>query len=387
LEIGAIVVDPGYAVLWNAFMKMVLGLPITSGLEDAIRQTQRNCDISDARFGGVFSICGLALRLRDLYRWEKRMPPWEEGDPHELLDWIGAREQYWDTLSDLDYSALRLNGRQMDPFDLESVNSALSPLGVYYGAGYARGLKPTFFIAAVEARQEIAGCRIYLLGKEMARDLLTLPALSQDRTILLRRESAQRFLWDYIAYAAPSCRRPLQAAMNACGITDQRPAALRRDFCKLLEVQESLHLHHELGEIHETQFERAIWGEIIAAFALTRVELLTRHVKDMLADTHPLGPLRHACETRSVAGLALYLALADSLARALFPELVECFDDFRRTADWAAISQVVDAGRIAAEGHAEALVSMYRHERDRNDLEYMAEQINQHFERQTGFRA
>lgn len=356
-------------------------------LEEAIRQTQRNCDISDAHYGGVFSICGLALRLRDLYKWEKGMPPWEEGDPHELLDWIGAREQYWDTLSDRDYAALNLNGRRMDPFDLESVNAALSPLGAYYGAGYARGLKPTFFIAAIESRQEIAGCRIYILGKEMARDLLTLPALSQDRTVLLRRESAQRFLWDQIAYAAPSSRRPLQVAMDACGITDQRPSALRRDLYKLLDVQESLHLRHELGEIHETQFERAIWEEIIAAFALTRVELLTRHVKDLLADTHTLGPLRHVCETRSVAGLALYLALADQLAKTLFPELVECFDEFRRTGDWAAVSQVVDAGRAAAQRHAEAIVAIYRQGRDRNDPENIAARINRHFESQKGFDA
>jgi hypothetical protein len=219
----------------------------------------------------------------------------------------------------------------------------------------------------------------------MARDLLTLPALSQDRTILLRRESAQRYLWDQIAYAAPSSRRLLQVAMDACGIIDQRPSALRRDLYKLLEVQEALHLRHELGEIHETQFERAIWEEIIAAFALTRVELLTRHVKDWLADTHTLGPLRQACETRSVAGLALYLALADPLAKTLFPELVECFDEFRRTGDWAAVLQVVDAGRAAAQRHAEAIVGIYRHGRDRNDLETIAARINQHFDRQAGF--
>jgi hypothetical protein len=36
-------------------------------LKHLIRQIQRNCDISDAQHGGVFSVCGLALRLRDLY--------------------------------------------------------------------------------------------------------------------------------------------------------------------------------------------------------------------------------------------------------------------------------------------------------------------------------
>jgi hypothetical protein len=354
-------------------------------LEDAIRQTQKNCDISDARHGGVFSICGLALRLRDLYKWEKGMPPWEEGDPHALLDWIGAREQYWDTISDTDYVALQLNGHSIDPFDVESVNSFLSPLGAYYGAGYARGLKPTFFIAAIEARQEIAGCRIYILGKELARDLLTLPALSQERTVLLRRETARRFLWDQIAYAAQSSRRFFQVAMEATGISDQRPSALRHELHRLCDVQESLHLHHELGEIHETLFDRAVWEEIIAAFALTRVELLTRRVKDMLADTHPLGPLQHVRKTRSIAGLALYLALADRLAKSLFPSLFECFDEFLRTGNWDAVSRAADADRGVARQHADAIVAIYRQGRDRSDLETVAANIHAHFERQSGF--
>ena len=33
-------------------------------------QVLRNCHISYARHAGLYSICGLALRLRDLYKWE-----------------------------------------------------------------------------------------------------------------------------------------------------------------------------------------------------------------------------------------------------------------------------------------------------------------------------
>ena len=44
------------------------------------RQVLRNCEISDARHAGLFSICGLALRLRDLYKWEKGLDPWVEKD-------------------------------------------------------------------------------------------------------------------------------------------------------------------------------------------------------------------------------------------------------------------------------------------------------------------
>ena len=39
-------------------------------------QVLHNCTISDSHHAGLYSICGLALRLRDLYKWEKGLDPW-----------------------------------------------------------------------------------------------------------------------------------------------------------------------------------------------------------------------------------------------------------------------------------------------------------------------
>ena len=207
-----------------------------------------------------------------------------------------------------------------------------------------------------------------VLDGERARDLQTLPALSQGRTILLRRESAHRFLWDQISYVAPSSRRALHAAMHACGITDCRPSALRNDLHQLLRVQEALHLRHEIGEIHETEFGRGLWQEIIAAFPLTRVELLARRVKDLLADTHPSGTLRWVLRKRSLAGLALHVALADRVTRALFPGLTACLESVLLTGDWAAVSQAADAAHGAAARHAAAISEIFCDGKRRNDL-------------------
>ena len=64
-------------------------------VEDITRQVQNNCDTSDAQHAGLYSTCGLALRLRDLYKWENRLNPWEEKDTSQILDWIGDKEQTW----------------------------------------------------------------------------------------------------------------------------------------------------------------------------------------------------------------------------------------------------------------------------------------------------
>ncbi len=70
-------------------------------LKSLTRQVLQNCDISDAYHSGLYSICGLALRLRDLYKWEKQLPPWEERDSSEILDWIDAKETRWEVLAEM----------------------------------------------------------------------------------------------------------------------------------------------------------------------------------------------------------------------------------------------------------------------------------------------
>ncbi len=344
-------------------------------LDRLVQQIQRNCDISDAQHSGIFSICGLALRLRDLFKWERGLEPWEEGDPTAVLEWIGVREAYWETLVGSEPGELAVEGRSVDPFDTATVNAALAPHRLYYGAGYARGLKPTFFLAAIEKEQDIEGCRVYRLGQERCRDLLTLPALSQNGTILLRRRSAGSLLWDQIVYAAPSAQRSLDAALRACGIADRRPSELRRQWDDLLRVQEEIHLHHELGEVHESGFRSECWREIIGAFPSTRIELLARHVKDLLADTHPLGPLCHLARTRNAAGLNLYLVFADRLTRNLFPALAPAADELLRTGDWAALERAVAAGRAAARQYADTIVSVYDDARSRRDLAQVPAEI------------
>ena len=50
-------------------------------IDDITDQVLENCNIADAQHAGLYSICGLALRLRDLYKWENRLDPWIENDP------------------------------------------------------------------------------------------------------------------------------------------------------------------------------------------------------------------------------------------------------------------------------------------------------------------
>ena len=342
----------------------------TDDLNNLTRQVLHNCDISDAHHSGLYSICGLALRLRDLYKWEKRLEPWDERDSSEILDWIESKENDWEKHAENEYVELPVFGKSYDPFDVDKINAALEPAGMFYGAGYARSLKPTFFLAAIDNKTAVNGTTVYTLGRELARDLLTLPALAQNDSILLRQESARLYIWDKLFYINKSARPILKFALNQCGIKDSDPKALRDHFDTIVEHVRDAYIYHELGEIHETIFDRSIWRKIIAAFPASPVEFVARAVKDLLADTSDQGPLHYFIQERKTASLAFYVAFFDGLAKTFFPELLIAFQEFAKEEDWHIIEHAVAIGHETATQHAESIMSIYREGVQKEKLEW-----------------
>jgi hypothetical protein len=338
-------------------------------------QVLENCDISDAMHAGMYTVCGLALRLRDLYKWHKGLPPWEERDSGEILDWIEAKENMWNELGEKPFRKLSILNKDYDPFDTAGINTVLEGRGLFYGAGYGRSLKPTFFLAEIQDKRDINGHNVYTLGHELARDLFTMPALHQDNSVVLRKESARLFLWDQIIYIRESGRVPLAFAMAACGLKDGDPKALKQGLETVLAAYENAYVYHEIGEMHDAVFDRHLWREIIAAYPHTPVELLARAVKDLLADTNGSGTLRHMIKERKTASLAFYVAFYHGLPKILFPELITAFAQFMSTSDWEMMEEVVSTGHGVAKAHAETIMEIYQSGKKRGAAEWAKEEI------------
>jgi hypothetical protein len=344
-------------------------------IDEITRQVLHNCDISDANNAGMYSICGLALRLRDLYKWEQGLPPWEERDSSEVLEWIEAKENQWDECIDNAFANISINGKTFDPFDTTGINAVLEPQNFFYGAGYARSLKPTFFLATIEEKSKINETTVYTLDRELARDLLTIPALSQDDYVVLRQDSARLYLWDHIFYIKKSSRPALNFALESCGIKDHQPKALRGRLAGILAAQKETYIYHEIGEIHDAVFDRELWREIIAAFPFSPVEYLARAVKDLLADTNEYGTLQHIVRQRNTASLAFYVAFLDGLPKEFFPELPASFQEFAQTGDWSIIDQAVTSGYQTAKKYAGLIVDLYQEGIRKNELKWAEKQI------------
>ena len=136
-----------------------------------LKTVKRNCDISDARDNGIYSICTLVLKLRNLYKWEHDLEPWEEPDSPVLLDWIAVKEEYWEGIQAESFQPLIINNSNVDPFQLPVINDYLSAGGHCYGAGYGRSMKAVFFLAELLEDRMVEGCPTLILGREKAREL------------------------------------------------------------------------------------------------------------------------------------------------------------------------------------------------------------------------
>jgi hypothetical protein len=346
------------------------------------RQVLYNCDVSDARHAGIYSVCGLAMRLRDLYKWERGLAPWQEDEAARVLEWIGAKEELWETLLEADYCGLAVNGRQFEAFDAQRINAALAPFSLFYGAGYAHSLKPTFFLAEIAREQYVHGHHVRFLGRELARDLLTLPAFGQDGEVVVREHAARMFLWDQIAYISNSGRRALDFALAACGLTDARTKTIRRHFDAVARVQQQIILDHEIGELEETVFPRDTWQAMLADYPHTTVELLIRTLKDLLADTGPHGALTGLLDRRDEAALGLYLAFGNGITRLLTRELICAFDAFSQDRRWDRMMVAAQGVRQKTGAHTRRVLELYHEGRQGQDSERTQRSIEAFMRRQ-----
>ncbi len=343
--------------------------------EEITKQVNRNCAISDARYAGYYSVCGLALRMRDLYKWEKGMEPWQEEDPSIMLDWIGRKEEEWETLAQEDFRPMDIQGALYDPFDTKGINDILESGNLFYGAGYLHSLKPSFFLALLDEKRRLDGSSIYFLGKELARDLLVVPALSQENHVIIRKDAAKLFLWNQIFFIRKSARRALAFALGTYGVKDGDSEELKRNFHRIASEEMDAYLHHEIGEIRGTVFDREVWRDLIATYPHTPIELLARAVKDLLADTSEFGKLNYILREKKEASLAFHVAFLDGVRKELFPEIEAAFERFTESRDWSPVREAIAAGNKLGQEIAREMISLYGEGRERNDTVWVEKEI------------
>jgi hypothetical protein len=306
-------------------------------LVDAV---QRNCHISDARHARDKTMCTYLLEMREFFRWERRIPSAVQTPGDELGDWMAQREALWDELGDAAFEPLPIAGGQVDPFDIDTVNRALLPEGLVYGAGVGRFHKPHFFLGTLLRMEQRDGLTIVVSEREYARDITAIPAAMQNGTIYLRQESLRRWLREKIElWGLKDTDGALKSAMECYGLRADREAGLDR---MLARERETVVLH-EIGEVAADRILGAAWKEMMVNLSSRREETFARAVRDNLADC--LSTLPALLEQGAGCSLHFYFANLDGMRRALFPSLAQAYRHWREQGDLKRLRTAVAGGR------------------------------------------
>jgi hypothetical protein len=326
-------------------------------------QVAANCRRSDAEVSGRFSLCGLLLRMRNLYKWERGLPPWREEEPARMLAWVSEREEAWGAVldrEDQEPAPLRLAGGEHDPFDVEGINALIAPAGLVYGAGRIGGLLPVFFLGRLASERRVDGLSVYAVGQELCQDIFFLAGLRQEERIYLRRQPLVYLLWDKLADPRPSMLRFVRLGLAGYGL--DLAGLLKEPSWEALEPviagEMEAVLWHELGEAESGGAALALLHRVAREHPGSELEHFVRGVKDLLADCGPSGRLARIIEGRALGPLGFYPTWMAGFPRLLFPEIDAAMMEFVGGAGWEAIEEVRVLGWERAMGAATRLAEI-----------------------------
>lgn len=311
-----------------------------AGMAALVNAVQTNCDIADARHARDVSLCTYLLGMREFYRWEHQLPYGVSPPRDEVGRWIAEREARWEQISDEDFVAVPVAGREFDAFAAREVNAALAGSGLVYGAGIGRFHKPHFFLGRLDREERRGGAQLLVCGCEYARDVSAIPAASQGDTLIVRREALRQWLWEKAeGWNLKQQDGALKSALLGYGFDVDPQAAIERMSEREIET---LVLHEE-GEFAAGRAFGEAWARKLDGFTGKRAELLARAVRDNLADC--LVTLPALLQRDATDSLHFWFSTFDGLRRELFPRLVEAYGSIVGAGDTAILAAAAQAGR------------------------------------------
>jgi hypothetical protein len=332
------------------------GSPVDiSSLAATLDAVRFNCHIADARHATDYTLCVYLLKMREYYRWEHDIP-FNASLPHqELSDWLTQRESRWESLQEQAFKPVPIQDSQHDPFDADTINRALNKLGYVYSSGYGPGLKPMFFLGSLESRNTRNGYTLVVSGKEYARDLASPPAMSQGKTIYVRRESLRRMLWEKVEEWR--WNRPANAMQSALDCYDFDNAA-DQSLEAMTDNELQSAILHEIGEVQAGERLGGDWETMLAGLPHCKAEIMVRAVRDHLADA--LSTLPGLLADMNPASLHFYMANMTSLRKDLFPKLLAAYEIWAITGNTRTLEQLTGQAAVHWQVLAEKILQLYR---------------------------
>jgi len=326
---------------------------------------QRNCHISDAFHAGNYSMCTFLLKMREYYRWEQKIPLSQPLPKDKLGTWLVDRESSWEEITSQnpneEYLPLEINNAELDPFDSTKINEQLQKDGLVYSSGFGLFNKPHFFLGQLKNKEIIDQHTLTISAREYARDLTAPPAMLQGKNIYIRQESVRRFIWEKIEewQWKKISGIPMAHVIKLYGETENIETLLDL----MVEQETNAMFYHEIGEIKAGKLLGKQWQEMLISIAQSKAEILSRAVRDLLADCiHTLPTL---LTQNHAASLHFYFANFSGVRKTLFPEAYEAYNSWVESGNTDALYDICKTGKKRWHKKAQEILMLYNLQRDR----------------------
>jgi hypothetical protein len=317
---------------------------------------QTNCYINDARHAQDMTMCTYLLEMRQFYRWEHSLPYSQRLPKEELGQWLTERERLWQELESESYRPVPVPSGPRDPFEAEAINADLVPEGYVYGGGVGRFQRPHFFLARLERYEKRQGFTVLVAGCEYARDLIAPPAALLHRTIYVRREAVQDFLWSKLEEWNWKRQDNALGRALACYDFDGDP---ERALTQMTDAESEAMILHELGEgLAGELLGEERWQEVLASCSRHKPEIVARAVRDNLADCLTTLPTLIA-EGRD-SSVHFYFGNFTGMRAKLFPAAYHAYRAGVEAGHWRALRETVERGRAHWETVARRILELNR---------------------------
>ncbi len=327
---------------------------MTPDIKQLVTQIQGNCDISDARHAGDYTMCIYLLRMREYYRWAYQIPMSAKLSHRDVGAWVETKEALWDLLLESDYHALTFGGQTHNPFDHDEINQWLKTAGLVYSAGFSRGGKPVFVLAELLEQEKSDAYNLYITGNEYARELSAPPAMSRGRTIFIRKECLRRMIWEMVEeWRWHKPRNAMFRAMECHGMD----VDIEQTVDAIAEAELENVILHEVGEIVAGEILGPAWEDMLFELNTQPAEIVARAVRDNLADC--LSALPALLHGENVPSIHFYFAHFHPLRKKMFPTLGKAYQTWVENHDLKPLKQTVRRGREHWQEVAEKMVAIH----------------------------
>lgn len=306
-----------------------------------LKQTvQKNCHIADANSAGNYTLCVYLLKMREFYRWEYGYNIGDNIPREDVGNWLRERETLWEGLQDASFEKIPLNDEYYDPFDAQIINQTLKDQRLVYSAGLGHDNAAHFFLGVLERREQHNDFEIIVVADEYARDLTAPPAMSQGKTIFIRRESFYRLMWEkYEQWLWNKPDNALGRALAYYPFETDLDAALNQ----LTHNELNSAVLHEIGEVKAHTILGEDWEKLLHQLPHSKLALMLRAIRDHYADT--LSTLPTLLEHENAASIHFYFGNLTNMRKDLFPSLLSAYQQWHETKNLAALKAIAHTGK------------------------------------------